>query len=81
MKTILYVEDNALIVHAYRAVLLREGFQVEVAEDGLTAAKMLSKSKPDLVILDLMIPRLTGTDVLKYIRATPALKSTPVIIL
>ena len=81
MKTILYVEDNAVIVQAYRTVLLRAGFQVDVAEDGLTAAKMLFKSKPDLVLLDLMLPRLSGTDVIKYIRSTPELKSTLVIIL
>jgi CheY-like chemotaxis protein len=81
MKTILHVEDDALIVHIYRAALVRAGYQVEVAEDGLTAAKMLSKSKPDLVLLDIMLPTLTGTDVIKYIRSTPTLKSTPVIIL
>jgi CheY-like chemotaxis protein len=80
MKTILHVEDDALIVHIYRAALVRAGYQVEVAEDGLVAAKMLFKAKPDLVLLDLMIPRLTGTDVIKYIRSTPTLKSTPVII-
>lgn len=81
MKIILYVEDNAVVVQAYRTTLSRAGFQVEVAEDGLTAAKMLSKSKPDLVLLDLILPRLSGTDVIKYIRSTPELKSTPVIIL
>ena len=81
MKKILYVEDNALIVQVYRMALLRKGFQVEVAEDGLIAAKMLSKAKPDLVLLDLMIPKFTGTDLIKYIRSTPALKSMPVIIL
>jgi len=81
MKTILYIEDNAVIVQIYRTALLREGFQVEVAEDGLTAARMLSKAKPDLVLLDIMLPTLTGVDVIKYIRSTPALKSTPVIIL
>ena len=81
MKTILHVEDDALIVHIYRAALVRAGYQVEVAEDGLVAAKMLFKAKPDLVLLDIMLPTLTGVDVIKYIRSTPALKSTPVIIL
>jgi DNA-binding NarL/FixJ family response regulator len=52
-----------------------------VAEDGLVAVKMLAAGKPDVVVLDLMMPKLNGVDVLKYIRATPALKETPVIIL
>ena len=81
MKTILHVEDDALIVHVYKAALLRAGFQVETAEDGVIAAKMLFKSRPDLVVLDLMIPKLTGRDVIKYIRTTPALQTLPVIIL
>ena len=81
MKTILFVEDDAVIVQAYRMGLERAGFRVEVAEDGLAAMKILLLLKPNLVLLDLMMPKFSGTDVLKYIRSTPALKSTPVIIL
>lgn len=81
MKTILYVEDNALVVLAYRGVLTREGFNVDVAEDGLEAMKKLSASRPDLVLLDLMMPKITGTDVLKFIRTTANLKTLPVIML
>ena len=81
MQTILFVEDNPLIILAYRRVLERAGFRVTAAEDGLEAAKMLAASKPDLVVLDLVMPKFSGTDLLKYIRATPALRSTPVIIL
>jgi two-component system phosphate regulon response regulator PhoB len=81
MKTILFVEDDAVIVQAYRMGLERAGFRVEVAKDGLDAMKILLLLKPNLVLLDLMMPKFSGTDVLKYIRSTPALKSTPVIIL
>jgi CheY-like chemotaxis protein len=81
MKTILFVEDDAVIVQAYRMGLERAGFRVEGAEDGLAAMKILLLLKPNLVLLDLMMPKLNGADVLKYIRSTPALKSTPVIIL
>jgi len=81
MKTILHVEDDPLIVHIYRAALVRAGYQVEAAEDGIVAAKMLFKSRPDLVVLDLMIPKLSGKDVIKYIRSTPALQTLPVVIL
>ena len=81
MKTILHVEDDALIVHIYRSALERAGFQVAVAEDGVVAAKMLFQARPDLVVLDLLIPKLTGKEVIKYIRSTPALQTLPIIIL
>ncbi|HEY5298224.1 MAG TPA: response regulator [Verrucomicrobiae bacterium] len=81
MKTIFIVEDNPIISKLYRDKFLREGFQVELAEDGLAAMKMLAKLRPDLVVLDLMLPHFSGVDVLKQIRATPDLKATPVVIL
>jgi chemosensory pili system protein ChpA (sensor histidine kinase/response regulator) len=81
MKTIFLIEDDAVVVKVYRAKFEREGFRVEVAEDGLAAMKNLARVKPDVVVLDLMMPKLNGVDVLKYIRATPELKATPVIIL
>ena len=81
MKTILFAEDNPLVALAYRNALTRGGFRVEAAEDGLAAAKILPALQPDLVVLDLMMPKFTGTDLIKYIRSTPGLKSTPVIIL
>ena len=81
MITVFLVEDDTVVVQVYRAKLLREGFGVEVAENGLVAVKMLAAVKPDVVVLDLMMPKLSGVDVLKYIRSTPVLKETPVIIL
>jgi CheY-like chemotaxis protein len=81
MKTIFIVEDNAIISKIYRDRFLREGFQVELAEDGLAAIRMLAALKPDIVVLDLMLPMLNGVDVLKYIRSMPDLKAIPVIIL
>jgi len=81
MTTIFLVEDDSVVIQVYRATFLREGFAVEVAENGLVAVKMLAAVKPDIVVLDLMMPKLSGVEVLKYIRSTPALKDTPVIIL
>lgn len=81
MQTIFLVEDNPVISHLYRTKFESEGFQVELAEDGLTAVKLLAAAKPDLVVLDLMLPVLSGVDVLKYIRARPDLKSLPVVLL
>ena len=81
MKTIFFVEDDPVVVKVYGAKFEREGFLVEVAKDGLEAMKMLAAVRPDVVILDLMMPKLNGVDVLKYIRSVPDLKATRVILL
>jgi CheY-like chemotaxis protein len=80
MKKILLVEDDAVVVEIYRKKFLREGFEVDVAEDGLVAMKVLPVFKPDLVVLDLMMPKFNGADVLKFIRSNPALKDIKVVI-
>ena len=81
MKTILHVEDDPIIAHVYRQAMIRAGFTVVGAEDGLIASKTLFKSKPDLVVLDLLMPKLAGADVIKFIRSSAALKDLPVIVL
>ena len=79
-RTILFVEDDAVVLTTYRNLLQREGFQIESAQDGLEALKALSQATPDLVVLDLMLPKFDGADVLKFIRADPRLKMVPIII-
>lgn len=81
MKKILIVEDDPIIVQVYRGALNRRGFQVEVAEDGLVAMKNILQLQPDLVVLDVMMPKVDGTYVLKFIRSRPELKNTKVIVL
>jgi CheY-like chemotaxis protein len=80
MKKILIVEDDAVVVQIYRKKFLQEGFQVEVAEDGLAAMRQLPAFKPDLVVLDLMMPKFNGADVLKFIRSNQELKTIKVVI-
>ena len=79
--TILHVEDDPVVLLAYRSRLQREGFRVESAEDGLVAVKILHKLMPDLIVLDLMLPRFDGVEVLRFIRADPRFKEIPTIIL
>ena len=81
MKTILFVDDNPIVVQAYRMALERAGYKVETAADGLAAMKVVVTLKPDAVLLDLMMPIVDGKYVLKYIRSQPELESTRVIIL
>jgi len=80
-KTILYVEDDPVVLMAYRHRLEREGFSIESAKDGLEAMRLLLRLVPDLVVLDLMLPRFDGGEVLKFMQANPRLKAVPVIIL
>lgn len=80
MKRILFVEDDVLIAKVYGQKLIAEGFDVMLAADGLAAVQLLRQIKPDLVILDLLMPKLTGVDVLKFIRQSPELKNTRIIV-
>ena len=80
MKKILYVEDDALIARVYSEKLVSAGFEVVLATDGLAAIQRLREFTPDLVVLDLLMPKLTGVDVLKFMRGQPALKDTRIIV-
>jgi CheY-like chemotaxis protein len=80
-KTILLVDDDALILRVFKEGLVRHGFQVQTANDGLEALKALHVTKPDLVVLDLMMPKFTGADVVNFIRTQPELADIPIIVL
>jgi CheY-like chemotaxis protein len=81
MKTILFVEDDPVIVQVYLGPLQQRGFEVLVAEDGLVAMKGVLQLHPDLVLLDVVMPKVDGKYVLNFIRSRPELKATKVIIL
>jgi CheY-like chemotaxis protein len=80
-KTIVFIEDNPTVLMAYRNCLEQEGFHLELVQDGLEAVKILSGLVPELVILDLVLPRFNGADVLKFIQANPRLNGIPIVIL
>jgi DNA-binding response OmpR family regulator len=79
-RCILYIEDDLVLLNAYRRRLEQAGFDVESSVDGLEAMRILAARTFDLIILDLMVPRFSGADILKAIRDNPRLKSIPVII-
>ncbi len=80
VKTILLVENDPVSQTMYQQRLEREGFCLECANDGVEAVDSLSVRTPDLGLLDLMLPRLSGADVLQFIQADPRLTTVPVII-
>jgi two-component system alkaline phosphatase synthesis response regulator PhoP len=81
MKRILVVEDDPDIVELLRYNLEKEDFQVFAATDGKTGLEMVRRGTPDLLILDLMLPQLSGIDVCKEIRKNEDLESLPIIML
>jgi len=67
--SVLVVEDEESYVEALRAGLSREGFSVRIARDGAEAMTMFEAARPDLVLLDLMLPKMSGLEVCRRIRA------------
>ena len=68
MPTVLVVEDEESFIEALKVGLKREGFRVEVARDGQQALDMFDIVKPDVVLLDVMLPKLSGIDVCRQLR-------------
>src|SRR6187455_546465 len=68
MPTILVVEDEESFVEALTVGLRREGFRVEVAVDGMEALQKFDIVQPDLVLLDVMLPKISGIDVCRQLR-------------
>lgn len=80
MKRILIVEDEPVIAMVYLNKFVRCGFAVEIAKDGVEGLAMIASWKPDLILLDVMLPRIDGLELLRKIRTESATRSTPVIV-
>jgi two-component system alkaline phosphatase synthesis response regulator PhoP len=80
-KRILVVDDDREIVRLLRAYLEQNGFEVLTAYDGERALHILRRERPDLVVLDLMLPDRDGWEVTRIVRSDPNLAATPIIML
>ena len=80
-KTVLLVEDEEPLRQVLRELLEREGFTVVEASDGVQALDEVDRSAPDVLVLDLNLPRLDGYGVLNHLRARPSTAKLPVIVL
>ncbi|TSC95256.1 MAG: two-component system, OmpR family, alkaline phosphatase synthesis response regulator PhoP [Parcubacteria group bacterium Licking1014_1] len=81
MNKILIVEDEDFLIKALKDNLIVEGFTIDTAKDGEEAVKMIGKNKPDLILLDLLMPKKDGFYVLEELKKNPKWKSIPVIVL
>ena len=79
-QTILLVEDSKVVQQMYRNKLTFEQFNVLTADNGMEAIKILSKEKPDIILLDLMMPVMDGYKVLQVIKTDPKLSNIPVLV-
>lgn len=80
MKKILIIEDDQIVANIYRNKLATEGFQVEVALDGDAGLSLARSYRPDAIILDLMLPKVSGVDLMKTLRAEPDFKKLPIVV-
>jgi CheY-like chemotaxis protein len=81
MAKILLVEDDAILVEMYQAKFELEGHEVEVATNGEECLEKLKSYVPELILLDILMPKLNGFHVLKEIKKQPNLRQIPVILL
>ncbi len=80
-RHVLLIEDEPNIVEAIRFLLAREGWQVDTHADGSDAVEVIDAARPDLVILDLMLPGKSGMEIVRDLRELPDMKDLPVLML
>ncbi|HUI05475.1 MAG TPA: response regulator [Verrucomicrobiae bacterium] len=81
MPHLLLIEDNQHIQRIFRERLQREGFQVATADDGEQGLQRARDLRPDIILLDIMLPKMDGLEVLKHLREDAALANIPVFML
>jgi CheY-like chemotaxis protein len=81
LKTILLVEDSRFLRLANERALVRAGYRVVTAADGEEALRLARESVPDLILLDMLLPKVGGPEVLRSLRTTPLTAQVPVVVL
>ncbi len=81
MKTILFVEDEATLQKTLGELLTNEGYEVISALDGEIGLRLAKDKKPDLILLDLILPKFHGLEVLEKLKKDEEIKNIPVIVL
>src|SRR4030095_5719335 len=80
MKKIWITEADPIVAHIYRTRLEKEGYSVETCADGQTGFYRIHEFNPDGVLLDLMLPKMNGVEILKKIRAQAKFASVPIVV-
>lgn len=80
MKKVLIIEDDQIVANVYRNKLAVEGYHAETAPDGETGLKVMRTFQPQVIILDLMLPKMTGVDVIREARSEPEFAKVPIVV-
>lgn len=80
MKKLLIIEDDQVVANIYRNKFALEGYSVEAAADGETGLQLVRTFQPDIVLLDLLLPKMGGVDVIRQIRAEPGSSHLPIVV-
>jgi len=81
MKTILFIEDESVLQKTFGEILKQEGYEMISALDGESGLRLAKDKKPDLILLDLILPEMHGFEVLKGLKEDKEIKEIPVIVL
>jgi len=81
MKKILFIEDESALQKTFKDLLEKEGYEMLSAFDGQSGLKLAKEKKPDLILLDLILPKLHGFEVLKKLKEDQETKGIPIIVL
>ncbi|HXM11464.1 MAG TPA: response regulator [Terriglobales bacterium] len=81
MLTILVIDDNVQLQIAFKKILTSAGYRVELASDGEEGLELAGSARPDVILLDMMLPKVSGLDVLLTLKRNNATKKIPVIAL
>jgi two-component system, OmpR family, alkaline phosphatase synthesis response regulator PhoP len=81
MKKILLIEDDKFLVRLLKYKLEEIGYKIIMLEEGLEAIKIINKEKPDLILLDLILPGINGFDILKNLNYSKKINDIPVIVI
>ena len=80
IKNIIYFEDDNDMVELVRIILGREGYQVEGVAEGQVGIKLVKQTRPDVILLDLMLPDMDGWEIYRRLKIEEATKDIPVIV-
>lgn len=80
-KKILLVEDEEIIIELLQKKLTKEGYEVSIARNGEEGLKLMREANPDIVLLDIIMPKLGGFEVMEAMQKDPELKKIPIIVI
>ncbi len=80
-KQILLVEDEPMLANVLKQRLEKESYAVDLVRDGAEAVKALKATKPDLVLLDIILPKLSGFEIMEIMKSDPTMAQPPVVII